>query len=91
MLATVLVLGAAKAIGVITFPGLDRSIPNKVIRRFLSISAAYYYNLLYILLLTFPDAPYNPSFKLKGAQYYSLNGPSVALTYIQPNVQNSHW
>jgi hypothetical protein len=82
MLATVLVLGAAKAIGVITFPGLDRSIPNKVIRRFLSISAAYYYNLLYIyiLLLTFPDAPYNPSFKLKGAQFYSLNGPSVALT-----------
>uniref|UniRef100_A0A8C7UK30 Sugar phosphate transporter domain-containing protein n=1 Tax=Oncorhynchus mykiss TaxID=8022 RepID=A0A8C7UK30_ONCMY len=30
MLATVLVLGAAKSIGVITFPGLDRSIPNKM-------------------------------------------------------------
>ncbi|CAB1325826.1 unnamed protein product [Coregonus sp. 'balchen'] len=30
MLATILVLGAAKAIGVIKFPCLDRSIPNKM-------------------------------------------------------------
>ncbi|KAJ8011211.1 hypothetical protein DPEC_G00055810 [Dallia pectoralis] len=30
MLATIVVLGAAKAIGVITFPGLDGSLPNKI-------------------------------------------------------------